>query len=86
MYAAERGYRNDMATTFVHEMRASGNGLLVRVSAIAALGGLLFGYDTGVISGALLSIKGDLNASRCVPETNGRELEEIQADLTGENT
>ena len=47
---------------FVREMRASGNGLLVRISAIAAIGGLLFGYDTGVISGALLYIKDDLDA------------------------
>ncbi|HET8663190.1 MAG TPA: sugar porter family MFS transporter [Nocardioides sp.] len=51
-----------MTSTFVHEMRASGNGLLVRISAVAAIGGLLFGYDTGVISGALLFIKSDLHA------------------------
>jgi sugar porter (SP) family MFS transporter len=47
---------------FVREVRATGNGLLVRVSMIAAIGGLLFGYDTGVISGALLYIKKDLHA------------------------
>ncbi len=47
---------------FVRQMRATGNGLLVRISVIAAIGGLLFGYDTGVISGALLYIKKDLHA------------------------
>jgi sugar porter (SP) family MFS transporter len=31
--------------------------LLAIVSAVAAIGGLLFGYDTGVISGAILYIK-----------------------------
>ena len=29
------------------------------LSAITALGGLLFGYDTGVVSGALLFLKND---------------------------
>ena len=51
------------STSFVTGMRESGNGLLVRVSVIAAIGGLLFGYDTGVISGALLFIKTDLHAN-----------------------
>lgn len=44
------------------------NGLVVRVAAIAAIGGLLFGYDTGVISGALLYIKKDLNAGSSAQE------------------
>ena len=33
------------------------------LSAFAALGGFLFGYDTGVISGALLSVGDDFDLS-----------------------
>jgi sugar porter (SP) family MFS transporter len=39
------------------------NRFLLRVAAVAAIGGFLFGYDTGVIGGALLYIKRDLHAS-----------------------
>jgi len=53
---------------FVSEMRAAGNGMLLRISFIAAIGGLLFGFDTGVISGALLFLKKDLHANSLAQE------------------
>jgi major inositol transporter-like SP family MFS transporter len=44
---------------------ASGDytGYLIKLTVISTLGGLLFGYDTGVISGALPFLKKDLNLS-----------------------
>jgi MFS family permease len=48
---------------FITEARRAGKPFLFAVAVIAALGGFLFGYDTGVISGALLSIAPDLHAS-----------------------
>ena len=38
----------------------AGKGFLIRLTIISTLGGLLFGYDTGVISGALLYMRDDL--------------------------
>ena len=50
-----------MATTT--EPRRSAGRFLTKLTVIATLGGLLFGYDTGVISGALLYMKDDLDLS-----------------------
>ncbi|KAL0407207.1 UNVERIFIED_CONTAM: Inositol transporter 4 [Sesamum latifolium] len=36
---------------------------IMRLAVSAGIGGLLFGYDTGVISGALLYIRDDFNLS-----------------------
>ncbi|BCW81638.1 sugar porter family MFS transporter [Arthrobacter sp. NicSoilC5] len=49
-----------------HTMGATGSkrrGYLARLTVISTLGGLLFGYDTGVISGALLYMNDSLNMS-----------------------
>ncbi|MGX1311766.1 sugar porter (SP) family MFS transporter [Streptomyces calvus] len=37
--------------------------MVYAVAAVSALGGLLFGYDTGIISGALLNLRHDLDLS-----------------------
>lgn len=49
--------------SFISTIREGNNALIARIAAIAALGGMLFGYDTGVISGALLYIKKDFSAT-----------------------
>jgi sugar porter (SP) family MFS transporter len=52
-----------VAGLFITEARREGKPFLFALALIAALGGFLFGYDTGVISGALLYIAPDLHAS-----------------------
>jgi sugar porter (SP) family MFS transporter len=49
--------------SFAREALTGRNRSVTGIAALAALAGLLFGFDTGVISGAQLFITGDLHAS-----------------------
>jgi MFS transporter, SP family, galactose:H+ symporter len=46
-----------------NKAKADGNHFVYLAAAISALGGMLFGYDIGVISGAMLFIKNDFSLS-----------------------
>jgi len=46
-----------------HEAQADGKRFVYLAAAISALGGMLFGYDIGVISGAILFIQKDFSLS-----------------------
>ena len=48
-----------MTTARLDTARQHGANFVTIVSAISALSGLLFGYDTGVISGAVLFVQED---------------------------
>jgi MFS family permease len=45
---------------FLREMFSSGNRFITLIAVLAALGGFLFGYDTGVVGGAAPYIKKSL--------------------------
>jgi sugar porter (SP) family MFS transporter len=53
---------SDEGTSFFRE--AANNKFLLGVAAIAAIGGFLFGFDTGVIGGAILFVDKDLDVSK----------------------
>lgn len=53
----DRNFQQDQNQLKTPRTLTEGNRYAYIVSAVAALGGLLFGYDTGVISGALLYLQ-----------------------------
>ncbi len=52
-----------MSSANLAAAQKSAGGFVVKISGISALAGLLFGYDTGVISGAVLFVREDFSLS-----------------------
>jgi SP family sugar:H+ symporter-like MFS transporter len=50
------------ANLSIHDDRSTGTGV-IRIAAVAALGGFLFGYDSAVINGAVAAVEGEFNAN-----------------------
>jgi major inositol transporter-like SP family MFS transporter len=55
--------RPSATATDVKVKKSGAHSFLVRLTTISSLGGLLFGFDTGVISGALIYMREDLGLS-----------------------
>ncbi|GAA6058991.1 hypothetical protein JCM10212_001701 [Sporobolomyces blumeae] len=56
---------------------------LMRIAVVAGLGGLLFGFDTGVVSGALVSIGTALSPNHDEPLTTSQESWLVTSALFG---
>ena len=60
MSASQAARRSWWRSSHQARLRQHTIDFLIKLTVISTLGGLLFGYDTGVISGALLYMKEDL--------------------------
>lgn len=60
---SEHGPITDEPSIYEDDDTASGRSV-IRIASVAALGGLLFGYDSAVINGAVSAVEHEFNADR----------------------